>query len=124
MVSLEQRLAALELAREAEAKAALFASRSDLPASLVKILETKPLAEAKAIVESIAKAAPPKPAAATTVKPTRGEGQGDGGASHLPPAEKATLDAKMGLVATTAGVEHRGTKLILGASMPVAPAKS
>ncbi|MEQ8461752.1 MAG: S49 family peptidase [Sandaracinaceae bacterium] len=116
---LTSRLAAVEREREEGERARLLASRPDLSPSLVKVLQKKPLTEVQAIVSAIE--APPRanPAAASSVRPTLGAGQGDGQASRLPPAEKAALDARMGLTRTTAGVVQQGNKLILGAQVPV-----
>lgn len=119
-----KRLAKLEAQREGEERKALFASRPDLDPALVKVLETKPLAEVKAIVDAIPKPKVPKPAAASTVTGTRGEGQGEGTAARLPPEEKARLDAMMGLTPMASGVKNEAHRLVLGAAVPKTEAKT
>jgi ClpP class serine protease len=116
---LEERLSAVERELEGERRKALLASRPDLPKTVAAVLATKPLAEVQEFVAAMPKAAPPKPAAGSTPTATRGETQGSGGASHLPPTEKQALDARMGLVATKPGIEERGNKLVLGATLPL-----
>lgn len=116
-VSLQgRRLAALEREREAEARATFLATRPDLDESLVKVLETKPLAEVKAIVNAIKKPAVPKPAAAAApgVAPTRGASQVDrpGPAATSPHARR--MDEAMGFVEPVLGVKREGTALVFG----------
>lgn len=119
--TLAARLAKLEAKGETDERTALLASRSDLDADLVKVLAKRPLADVKAIVSAI-KRTTPKPAATAAVTGTRGDGQGDGEAARLPPAEKARLDAAMGITRFDAGVVHDGNRLLLGAPVPAAQA--
>lgn len=115
----ERRIAALEAKIEAQDRAALFASRPDLAASVVSALAAMPYAEARRIVDAIPRPAAPRPAASAVVPATRGEGQGDGGAPRLAPEAKRKLDSAMGLVQVRAGVVNEGSRLVLGASVPV-----
>lgn len=94
------RIAALEAAAAATARAEFMATRPDLSADLVKALAAEPnLDKVKAIVAAIPK--PKTPAvAALAVTGTLGEGQAnvDGGASKLPPAQSHALKVAMGMV--------------------------
>lgn len=120
------RIAKLERKQEASDRREFLATRPDLAPEFVKVLETKPLAEVKALVNAI-----PKPkasklgqhAAAATPSATRGEGQGDGVASRLPPEQKAELDARMGLSAQKTGVVNTPHKLTLGGPVPTSAGK-
>jgi hypothetical protein len=111
---LSAEVASLKRGQHDTERAAILASRPDLGAELVKVLASTPLAEVKRIV-----AAMPKrviaPAATATVGATRGATQGDGSVAALPPAEKAALDIRMGLVATKPGITSEPHRLVLGA---------
>jgi signal peptide peptidase SppA len=104
-------------------RAQLLATRPDLTSEQRAAFATTPIANLRAILPTIPKAAVPKPAAAVTPAATRGEGQDDGGTSRLPPAEKRALDEQMGLVATQPGVKNEANKLILGAPLPLTEKK-
>lgn len=96
--------------REEKARAEVFAGRPDLDPELMKALAKTPLQEVKAIVGAIKKPVVPKPAATVVVPGTRGN-------SHVVPAQgdaASELDARMGLSATTMGVERKGNQLIFG----------
>jgi ClpP class serine protease len=117
--TLAGRVAKLERANEAVERTRFLASRPDLSKELVDVLRTTPLAEVKRIVNAMPKPKVPKAVASGAgVQPTRGEGQGDGKTSRLPPAEKAALDLQMGLVAQTPGVVREAHKLTLGVLVP------
>jgi ClpP class serine protease len=114
------RLTAVEKLLETQARAEIFASRPDLPASLVKVLATKPVDEVRAIVGAIEKPKTPKlgdAAAAAQVAGTRGAGQ-DERADRLPATEAAAMDQAMGLTSTKLGVKREGATLYLGAVLP------
>lgn len=114
----ERRLAELERHIEASSRREIFASRPDISEAQQKALAGVPLAQVRAILEATPKPAAPKPAAAAVVPATRAEGQGDGTAARLPPAEKAQLDAMMGLSTPSFGVVDVGNKQIFGAAVP------
>jgi len=124
VVDMAQRIADLERKHEAADRAAFLASRPDLPADLVKVLQNKPLAEVKEIVAAVPKKAAPKPAATATVPATRGAEQGDENAPRLPPAEAEALRAQMGLTRQTHAVVSTPRTLVLGASVSAEPASS
>lgn len=113
--TLAEEVATLRAENEDGKKDKLFSSRSDLDASLVALLKTKPLAECEAIIGAIPRKAPSKPAAlaqpastiAGPIEPMR-----------LAPAEKAKLDARMGLLPVEATVKNTSHKLVLGAYEP------
>ena len=97
----------------------IFASRPDISETLKKTLKDEHPRRIKAIFAGIERKAPnPAAEAQAAGAATRGEGQGDAGTGRLPPAEKAELDRKMGLVQFSTGVVHEGNKLILGAPVP------
>src|SRR5690606_35040070 len=113
VVSLKAKLEAKE---EAEERAALLASRPDLPEATVAWLKKQPLSVMRGAVESMPKAG--RALVTPPVAATRGEGQVNGGGSRLPPDQKAELDRRMGLAAMTTGIINTETKLILGAPGP------
>jgi len=79
---------------------AFYASRADLPPTLVERLRALPLEEAKAIAAAIPVAKPPKlPIKPSTqsIKPTQGKTQGVETGPRLSAAAQAKLDARMGL---------------------------
>jgi ClpP class serine protease len=114
---LAARVARLEAQNEALQRREFLGSRPDLAPGLVKVLDGKPLAEVRAIVNAIPAPRMPKlgdRAAAASVAPTHGKDAGT--PSRLPPAEKAALDAAMGLSAKQSiGVEKSAHLLVLGA---------
>lgn len=131
VASLSRDVASLKRGNEASALRGLLASRPDLAPELVKVYETMPLAQVKAIIAATPKAKAPRPAAAaaSSVQPTLGEGQGDGRAARLPAAERRELNLQMGLVPLSTGVVREPHKLTLGATVfadqapaPAAPA--
>lgn len=112
---LATRLSAVERMLETEARNAILAGRTDLSPGLVKLLQSKPVEEVRAIVETIP--APKKPklgeaAAAANVAGTRGDGQG-GVASRLPPEVQRRLDEQMGIRRHVTAVVHEGTSTSL-----------
>lgn len=111
MADAAKRLAKLESERETERRAQLLATRPDLPPELVKVLETKPLADVAAIVGAMKKPETPRPAAGAVVTATRGATHGETPAA-LPPDRE--LDVKMGLARATEAIRHDGTSLKLG----------
>lgn len=115
---LATRLASVERQLEASQRAGILASRTDLSPGLVKLLESKPIAEVKAIVDAIPKPKKPKlgeAAAAATAGGTRGEGQGGTGTGPTTDPELAAVDRAMGLNdAPVLKAERRGNTLFLG----------
>jgi ClpP class serine protease len=124
--TLARRVVKLEREKEDVERREFLASRSDLNAELVTVLQTKPLAEVKAIVNAIPKSETPNPAAGAVVQSTRGEGQQsptDGGLVSSP--EFAWMDRKMGLAPQVGGVRREGTSLVFRTGEPAAkPAAS
>jgi ClpP class serine protease len=103
-----------------EERARLIASRPDFAPEMVAALQTASMKTVRDMVRTLPKGprqAPP-PAALSSVSGTRGANEGEGSIAHLPPSEKAQLDAAMGLQATSLGVLDEGNKLILGAQVP------
>lgn len=114
---LATRLSHLEQMLETEARNAILAGRPDLSPGLVKLLQSKPVEEVRAIVATIP--VPKRPqlgeaAAAANVAGTRGEGQG-GAVSQLPPEESRRLDEQMGIRRRVTAVVHAGTSMSLRA---------
>lgn len=116
--ALGTRVAKLERKLEARDRQILLASRPDLSPELVKVLETKPLAEVKAIVGAIKKPKAPKlGSAAAPAMPaaTRGEGQGTGTTGDTTDPELAAVDRAMGFGPKgPPKAEMRGNTLYLG----------
>lgn len=110
---LSQEMGELKAAREREDRAALLASRSDLPAELKKVLATKPLADVKAIVSAMPKPSKPAPAATATVQGTRGATQGAQETASTPESEQ--MDIAMGIKSQSLGIRRRGTTVEFGA---------
>jgi signal peptide peptidase SppA len=128
--TLSARITKLERESEDRERSAFLASRPDLAPELVKVLEKKPLAEVKAVVNAIpkpAKPAKPRLAAAAEVPATRGDGQGDPSSIPEDAPEGADLDREldeaMGLRATAGGVTRKGTKTTFGVMSAAAAAK-
>jgi len=104
----------------------LLAKRPDLDAGLRAMLADKatPLATVRKLVATLprigsgAGATAALAASQPDAKPTRGahggEPQGDPSAARLPPAERESLDERMGLRAHTTGVVNTESKLFLG----------
>lgn len=123
-----QRLSAqveqLTSANESQARSAFLAERPDLSKDLLKVLETKPLAECKAIVNAIPKAKVPNLAATALVPATQGAPAGVGAPNQAPRTAtgvKSMLDARMGV----SGVDYSGviqteTQVTVGAPVAVA----
>lgn len=111
VVELDRRFKAIETRSERER---LLASRPDLmKQSTVKAwLSSAPIETVREAVRNIPKPSIPKPAAATTVQPTLGEGQGAGRANALPPTEANELDIKMGLASKPQGIRREGKAVI------------
>jgi signal peptide peptidase SppA len=111
-----QELAALKAANEKAERQAFLATRPDLPAYLVKVLETKPLAEVKGIVGAIPKPAVPNHAATATAQATRGEGQVDGKPAPASSDHKRlkAMDEAMGIASYTMGVKRDANSMTFG----------
>jgi len=112
ITTLSTRLAKLESQNEALSRREFLASRPDLAPSLVKVLETKPLSEVRAIVNAMPKPKAPELAATATVPVTRGAGQtspamsASGGTPSSGSPDAAWLDKQMGLSVEQSGVER------------------
>lgn len=108
-----------ELAQRDEAteRSTLLASRPDFSAEHIATLRKAPLSLVREQVEKLPRVAF-APAAAAGVQPTLGMGQGGGPAPHLPPEEKARLDAAMGLSTSALGVVDNGREQLFGAPVP------
>lgn len=113
--SLAARVASLEAAQARKARAELRASRPDVAKSVHDALEALPLAQHRAALRGIERPRRPSPAAATTPAATRAEGQSGVSAPRLPPAEKAALDRRMGVVKPVFGVVNTAYKQTFGA---------
>lgn len=112
-----KKLDSIEKKLEASDRQAFLATRADLGPDLVKVLEKKPLAEVKAIVNAIPKPKVPALAAASQAQGTRGATQGQGGApgsSGLTPEREAEIDRMSGLVKQKNVVRVQGNRQILG----------
>jgi hypothetical protein len=119
-------IAKVESFEAAQAKAAevserreLLATRPDFSQEVLATLANASIETVRGAVKTWPRGPARKPAAAISAIGTRGDGQGDGEASHLPPAEKLALDRAMGLVDEKPGVRADGNRLILGEFMPV-----
>ncbi len=104
----------------------LIASRPDLTAEMRSLLERAPMTLVREHIAAMPKLTGTlgnNPLAASAgVGGTRGESQGSGEVSHLPPGEKQALDARMGLLGSATGVHSTEHKLELGVSKFVAAA--
>lgn len=106
----------------------LIASRDDFGPEMVAALRKAPIATVREMVASLPKGAPvarvSKRAAADTPARAPLHGNPDAAAvPALPPAEKAELDRRMGLIGTQAGVVNTPFKLQLGGPVAAAPNK-
>jgi hypothetical protein len=123
---LETKLAEKEAREE---RSTLLASRPDFGPELLSVLKTAPLQMVRDMVAKLPKgkmtAATAKRAAAdqSDVKPTLGEGQDSGGASHLPPEEKDKMDRRMGLKQSGASVTNEPYRMTLSGVPAKAPTK-
>jgi len=110
--------------KQSAERATLLASRPDFAPEMVAILSSPatPLATVRKMCADLAKGPTrsDRVAAAATVTGTRGEAQGDGFASRLPPEQKAALDLQMGLTKMTAETVNDAHRLTFGARRPVA----
>lgn len=106
---------------EATQRSMLIDARPDLTKEQRAFAAGLSLDKVQGYLGTIAKAPKPKHAASATPAATRAEGQdSNGSVSHLPPDQKAILDAQMGLSAITyTGVENTPLKVVLGAPVPV-----
>ncbi|MBN8609656.1 MAG: S49 family peptidase [Deltaproteobacteria bacterium] len=112
------RLRAEMTRREEETeRTTLLASRADFAPELVKVLKTAPLAMVRDMVATLPRSVPSL-AAAASVQPTLGEGQGSAQASQLAPAAKAQLDARMNMNPLSFGVKNVGAEQHFGAVVP------
>jgi ClpP class serine protease len=105
-------------------RAQLLASRPDFAPEMQKILATASIETVRDMCANLPKVArAAAPAASAVVPSTRGEGQGDGTASRLPPSDKLRLDQAMGIAPQGAvGAEVRGNRLVLG--VPTQPVQT
>jgi ClpP class serine protease len=105
----------------------LIASRPDLTAEMRSLLERAPMTLVREHIAAMPKLTGTlgnNPLAASAgVGGTRGELQGSGEVSHLPPGEKQALDARMGLLGSATGVRSTEHKLELGVSKFAAESK-
>jgi len=100
------KLRKLEAAQASRERTELIASRPDLPAELVATFERLELAEIKAIIKAVPKAAMPLKPVITTVPVPQGKTHGAPGRT-LPPEQQAKLDARMGLAPAAKLVNKR-----------------
>jgi ClpP class serine protease len=111
--TLAKRVVKLEREKEDVERREFLASRPDLNAELVTVLQSKPLAEVRAIVNAVPKPETPNHAAGAVVQSTRGEGQtspNDGRVVASP--EFAWMDRMMGLAPEVGGVSREVGSLV------------
>lgn len=114
----EQRLAALESAREAEQIEGIIAAHGGVSAGLAEVLASKPVADVKELLAQIPKPRKPKLGDAAATGVIAGErGAGEGRASRLRPQEAQALDQAMGLDTPKLGVVKRKGVLQFGARL-------
>ncbi len=106
--------AELQVVRDEAERDRLITSRKDLPEKFLATLKGQPLAYVREALDALPVTAKRNPAGDLVVKATRGDGQGDGVGSRLPPAEKAALDERMGLAPRRASVRKEGNAVIFG----------
>jgi len=114
--ALERRLIKLERQQEAQERKRLIKAHGGVPSGLAQLLNKKPLAEVKALLEQLPKPRKPKlgdAAATATVSATRGEHADDG--PQLPPDQARAMRLAMGLEQESFGVFEEGNTLFLGA---------
>jgi hypothetical protein len=114
--ALERRLIKLERQQEAQERKRLIKAHGGVPTGLAQLLNKKPLAEVKALLEQLPKPRKPKlgdAAATATVGATRGKNQDDG--PQLPPDQARAMRLAMGLEQESFGVFEEGNTLFLGA---------
>lgn len=130
---LEARLAAAD-SRERDA---LLASRPDFTAEHKAVLRKAPLATVRELVKpevtpvaAASSGGKPRagerivnPRAESVALATRGDKQGDGTASQLPPDERRALDIRMGLRAQTPAIVSNEYKLQLGVLVDAEPSQ-
>jgi len=98
----QKELEALKADRLERDRAAILATRPDLPPTLVKTLRTMPIELMKATIDGVPKPPAPDPAAASRVTAIRGESHQDGDgygsvrAARLPPEERRELASRFG----------------------------
>jgi ClpP class serine protease len=116
---------------EREQRNALLATRPDFSADYRAVLTKLPLTEVRELIRTTPRAPATDASAAAALAATRAHGtrgdatDTDSPVGHLPPAERAALDARMGLTAMAPGIRNTPFKLTLGEAMPVTapPAK-
>jgi ClpP class serine protease len=116
---------------EREERNRLLATRPDFSADYRAVLTKLPLTEVRELIRTTPRAPATDASASAALAATRAHAtQGDttdtdSPVGHLPPAERAALNARMGLTAMAPGVRVTPYKLTLGESMPVTapPAK-
>jgi ClpP class serine protease len=117
---------------EKDERVRLLASRPDLSAEMIKILQKAPMDLVREHIAGMPKltgtlAINPRASGAAGgggAAPTRGEGAGDPNVSRLPESEKRALDQRMGLLGESTGVESSTYKLQLGVPKAKASAGS
>jgi len=116
---------------EREQRNTLLATRPDFSADYRAVLAKLPLTEVRELIRTTPRAPATDASAAAALAATRAHAtQGDttdtdSPVGHLPPAERAALNARMGLTAMAPSVRNTAFKLTLGEAMPVTapPAK-
>jgi signal peptide peptidase SppA len=114
---LSKSVRALEERNESLERQTFLASRPDLGKDLVKVLQTKPLAEVKAIVSAIPKPTAPAHAASASAVGTRGQGQGDAPAGAAPSGD-SRIDEAFGVRPAVEAVAHSDHESVFN---PVSP---
>lgn len=111
--------AELQRRDEVEERRNLLASR-EMTDDMRKLLEKAPMTLVREHIKGMpAKAEPLSASANGASTPTLGAGQGAPDAPHLPPEERAKMDARMGLTGNTKmGAVNSTFKLTLGAPVP------
>lgn len=116
--ALQAKLAAKD---DAEARAKLFAQRTDFSAETKATLAKAPIEMLREAVEKWPRIAA-SPAAASTVQGTPGAGVGEGGdaarTGQLPPKEREEVDARMGLTSKKSPIRREGRAIVFGAMTP------
>jgi ClpP class serine protease len=122
-IAAQKRVADLEAKqakRDEQDERAKLLARADLAPAMRTLLEKAPIELVRETIKDMGEdKTPPAAAAASRLgiaavrQPVTGDKQ-DTGAPQLPPAERAVLDARMGLTAETSGVQNTEYKLVLG----------
>lgn len=97
--------AKLRVISETAERDRLLASRKDVGEKMLAALKSEPLAHVRKMLDAMPVTAKRNPAGDTSVKATRGDGQGEE-AARLDASEKAKLDERMGLTSRKTCIEH------------------